>query len=237
MEFTNIKEKALFIDQQLQAHYSAPFNFFSTKDPLSQLVSAILSHRTKNAVSGKAYRQLRATLPTWEEVRDAETKMVEAAIHGVTYSEVKAPRIQYALQFITDYNQGNLTLDFIKNQSVKESRQWLETIPGVGVKTSAAILNFSHLRLPALVVDMHHLRVAQKIGLVPAKCTLDKGARLLESYLPEDWNGQQVYDSHQGFMRHGQKICHWKHPNCKDCVVRMHCLTYMENKSKNQLAL
>ena len=44
MEFTDIKEKALFIDQQLQAHYGAPFNFFSTKDPLSQLISAILSH-------------------------------------------------------------------------------------------------------------------------------------------------------------------------------------------------
>lgn len=77
MEFSSLKEKALFIDQQLQSHYGGPFHFFSTKDPLSELVSAVLSHRTRNAVSGKAYRQLRAILPTWEEVRDADVEFLK----------------------------------------------------------------------------------------------------------------------------------------------------------------
>ena len=62
---------ALAIDAILFNHYGGPFNFFSIKDPLNQMVSALLSHRTKNAVSGKACRQLRAVFPTWEAVIDA----------------------------------------------------------------------------------------------------------------------------------------------------------------------
>lgn len=220
------KDKALAIDEILFEYYGGPFNFFSTKDPLSQMVSALLSHRTKNAVSGKAYRKLREVHPTWEEVIDAPVKSVEKAINIVTYPEVKAPRIQHALSEVRKLNDGQLSLDFLKEWTPEKARTWLEAIPGIGVKTSAAILNFSQLRMCALVVDTHHLRVAQRLGIIPAKCTLDKGARLLESYLPSDWDGQRVYDSHQGFMRHGQKVCHWRYPNCKDCVVKANCDYY-----------
>ncbi len=47
--------------------------------------------------------------------------------------------------------------------------EWLEELPGVGPKTSAAVLLFSRLRMPALPVDSHYHRVAQRIGLVGPK--------------------------------------------------------------------
>jgi endonuclease-3 len=47
---------------------------------------------------------------------------------------------------------------------VAEARAWLETLPGVGPKTSAAVLLFSRLRLPALPVDSHHHRVAVRLA-------------------------------------------------------------------------
>lgn len=53
----------LWVHARLCAAYGAPFRFFSDKDPLSELVSALLSHRTKNADSHRAYQQLRAALP------------------------------------------------------------------------------------------------------------------------------------------------------------------------------
>ena len=58
------RAKALRVHAQLCAEYGAPFRFFSSKDPLSELISALLSHRTKNADSHRAYQELRATLPT-----------------------------------------------------------------------------------------------------------------------------------------------------------------------------
>ena len=217
------QERALVIDRRLCEEYGAPFVPFSFRDPVSELVGSLLSHRTKNAVTRSAFNRLREVLPTWEEVIAAPTGQVEQAIAAVTYPEVKAPRIQAALQQIKDRCAGELTLDFLADLPVREARDWLEVIPGIGAKTSAAVLSFSRLRMPALVVDTHHQRVAQRIGLVPAKASLEKCALRLQELIPEDWDGQRVYDSHQGFMRHGQRVCHWRSPDCGRCVVRQWC--------------
>lgn len=224
------KEKALLTDEILFKAYGGPFLFFSDKDPLSELIASMLSHRTKNRLTGLAYQTLRQALPTWEAVRDAPVEAIQQAISIVTYPEVKAPRIKETLGLITEKNGGVLSLDFLEGRSVEESRAWLEQLPGVGAKTSAATLNFSKLRLPALVVDSHHHRVAQRLGLVPPKASLDATAHLLESYLPADWDGQRVYDNHQGFMRHGQQVCHWERPACGSCVVRDWCDYYAQRK-------
>lgn len=217
------RERALVIDDRLCETYGAPFVPFSYRDPVSELVGSLLSHRTKNAVTRAAFNRLTGELPTWEEVIAAPTERVQAAVSAVTYPEVKAPRIQAALQTIKDRREGELSLDFLEHMPVREARDWLEVIPGIGAKTSAAVLSFSRLRMPALVVDTHHQRVAQRIGIVPPKASLEKCATILQSYLPEDWDGQRVYDAHQGYMRHGQQVCHWRRPECVRCVVRQWC--------------
>lgn len=228
-----LRQKALLLDEILFKEYGGPFQFFSDKDPLSEMVNSMLSHRTKNSVSAQAYRNLRQSLPTWEAVRDASVEVIFQPISIVTYPEVKAPRIKAALQIITELNKGELTLDFLADWPVETSRAWLEKLPGVGKKTSAATLNFSRLRLPALVVDSHHHRVAQRLGLVPPKASLDATARILESYLPTDWDGQRVYDSHKGFMYHGKRVCHWDRPECERCVVRAYCDYYAERQNQS----
>lgn len=217
------REKALKADDLLAAHYGAPFIPSTYRDPLSEMVGSLLSHRTKNAVTREAYKKLRLAFPTWQEVIAAPTEAVEGIIATVTFPEVKAPRIQQALQTVADRNDGELNLDGLAEVSVADARAWLEEIPGIGAKTSAAVLSFSYLLMPALVVDTHHHRVALRMGLVPPKSSLDKTARLLQGYLPEDWDGQRVYDSHQGFMRHGQRVCHWRKPDCGGCLVREFC--------------
>lgn len=87
-------------------------------------------------------------------------------------------------------------------------------VPGVGPKTSAATLLFSRLRLPALPVDSHHHRVAQRLGLIPAGVPVGPAHRLLEAQLPADWNAQQVYDNHEALMLHGQRCCYHRSPDC-----------------------
>ena len=65
--------------------------------------------------------------------------------------------------------RGVLSLDFLADLPVEEARAWLERLPGVGPKTSAAVLSFSTLRRPALPVDSHHHRVAARTGLIPSR--------------------------------------------------------------------
>ena len=213
-----LKAKALEVHRRLCAEYRCPIRYFSEKDPLSEIVSALLSHRTRNRESGLAYKQLRHRFGTWEAVREAPTEEVEIAIAMVTWPEQKAPRIQEVLRRITA-ERGELSLDFLAALPVKEARAWLARLPGVGPKTTAAVLSFSRLRMPALPVDSHHHRVAVRLALIPPTMPVDKAHDALESLMPPDWDAQQVYDHHEVFMLHGQKCCYFKGPACGRCPV------------------
>jgi endonuclease III len=222
-----LRAKALLVHDRLCAAHGCPIAFFHDLDPLSELVSSLLSHRTKNADSGRAFRQLRARFPRWRAVRDAPTADVEAAIAPVTWPEQKAPRIQAVLREITA-RRGALdddSLDFLGALPVREARGWLESITGIGPKTSAAVLLFSRLRRPALPVDSHHHRVAERLGLLPRRTPVGPAHAMLEALLPADWDAQQVYDDHEALMLHGQRVCHYRDPACGRCAVLDLCPT------------
>ncbi len=214
----------LKVHHRLAKVYGSGIKYFHDLDPLSELVSSLLSHRTKNSQSAKAYVALMETFGSWEAVRDAPTEAVEAAIKPCTWAEQKAPRIQQVLRDITA-QKGSLSLDFLGGLEAAEARDWLETLPGVGPKTSAAVLSFSTLRGKALPVDSHHFRVAWRLGIIPEKLGEGKANRVLEALLPEDFSAQDVYDNHQLMMKHGQHVCHHHRPDCERCVLPDICPT------------
>ena len=227
---TALQERLLAVHDALCRAHGCPIPWFSEKDPLSELVSALLSHRTKNADSARAYRQLRERFPTWEAVRDAPTPEVEAAVAPCTWPEQKAPRLQAVLRAVGEAPEasGELSLDWLAGLPVDDARQWLEGIPGVGPKTSAAVLLFSRLRMPALPVDSHHHRVAQRLGLIPPKMAVGPSHDALAALLPDGWGAREVYDHHEALMLHGQRVCHWRNPACGRCVVLGLCPTGQE---------
>lgn len=212
------REKVLQIHQRLCKVFGCPISYFHHLDPLSELVSSLLSHRTKNKDSHKAFKQLKQTFSTWEAVRDADPEQLCAAVSDCTWPEQKATRIQTVLQQITA-ERGELSIEFLGGLSVEQSRKWLESLSGVGPKTSAAVLSFSTLRRRALPVDSHHHRVALRTGLIPKKLSVEQSHAVLEAQLPEDWSAQQVYDNHEVLMLHGQHCCHYSKPKCSRCPL------------------
>ncbi len=219
-----LQQKALLIHERLCQTYECPIPYFHELDPLSELVSSLLSHRTRNADSGRAFKALRARFDNWAAMRDAPTAEVEATIANVTWPEQKAPRIQEILRLISE-RRGELSLDFLAELGVPAARAWLQELPGVGPKTSAAVLLFSRLRQPALPVDSHHHRVAQRLGLIGADVAVGPAHALLEAQLPMDWSAQQVYDNHEVLMLHGQRCCYFRNPACTRCPVLDLCPT------------
>ena len=211
-------QKALLVHDRLCAEYGCPIAYFHELDPLSELVSSLLSHRTKNADSHRAFQNLTAQFPDWAAVRDALTTDVQAALAPCTWPEQKAPRVQEILRRIAE-ECGELSLDFLEAMPVPEARAWLERLPGVGPKTSAAVLAFSRLHRRALPVDSHHHRVAARLGLIGPKVDVGPSHALLEAHLPPDWSAQQVYDNHEALMLHGQRCCFFQNPACGRCVV------------------
>ncbi|MBF9196583.1 endonuclease III domain-containing protein [Microvirga terrestris] len=223
-DLQDLKAKALVIHERLCTVYGCPIPYFHTLDPVSELISSLLSHRTRNADSGRAFKALRARYADWPAMMNAPTEEVEATIEGVTWPEQKAPRLQAVLHAIEE-RHGSLSLDFLKNMPVEEARAWLESIPGVGPKTSAAVLSFSVLRKAALPVDSHHHRVAQRTALIPQSTAVGPSHAVLASLLPEDWDAQRVYDNHEVMMLHGQRCCFYKNPACHRCAILDLCPT------------
>ena len=74
---------------------------------------------------------------------------------------------------------------------------------GVGPKTAAIVLQFS-LNKPAFPVDTHIYRVSGRIGLRPAKMTVEQAHAHLESLLPP----ATYYAAHLNLIRLGREICH-----------------------------
>ena len=224
---TDVEAKLLEVHARLCQLYRCPIPHFHNLEPMDELISSLLSHRTRNADSGRAFKQLRERFPTWEEVLGAEVSEIEKAIAPATWPEQKAPRIQAVLAQIKA-ERGELSLDFIEKMSVENARAWLEQLPGVGPKTSAATLCFSRLHRRALPVDSHHHRVAIRLGIIPAKLAVGPSHAVLEAMLPADWDAQQVYDNHEILMLHGQKVCHYRDPQCGKCVLLNLCPTGQE---------
>lgn len=200
---------------------------FSGKDPMSMLVEILLSHRTYDAQTDAAYDNLLKHFGSWEAVRDAPTEEVQAAIANVNFPEVKAPRIQTVMRQITQ-ERGNLNLDFLCDLPIEESMQWLDRFEGVGPKTTACVLLFSCQRA-ILPVDVHVHRVSIRLGLIGKKVSADAAHNLLPALLPTDARG--IYNFHKALLRHGQRICVFERPRCKQCNLTDLCDYYQATQS------
>ena len=190
-------------------------------DPLSQFIYSLLSSRTKTEMTYRVVAQLRERFGSWENLRDSTLKEIEDGIRDVTFPEQKAVQLKDALQQITA-RYGTLTLDFLARYKTDKIRAWLEQFPGVGPKTSGAVVNFSTLRRRALCLDSHHLRVIQRLGIIPRGDVRVTEERLMR-LVPETWTAEMLDENHQLIKKLGQTICTFEDPKCRVCPLLKVC--------------
>ena len=210
------KQCALEVQQRLLDFYGYP-EWRNPLPPLDELVSTILSQNTNDVNRDVAFEALKDQFPSWEAVRDADPEAVKDAIRPAGLANQKGPRIQNVLRSITE-QCGSLNLDFLKDYSVEEARQWLLQFKGVGPKTAAIVLQFS-LDKPAFPVDTHVHRITGRIGLRPEKMNADKTHLLMEELLPPD----TYYAAHLNIIRLGREICQARRPKCPECPLQDIC--------------
>jgi endonuclease-3 len=200
----------------LREQHGAPYRL-PRRDPLSELIAALLSQNTSDANSGRAFENLVATFGTWDRVAKADVDRISDAISGVGLNRVKAPRIKSILERIKS-EKGSLDLSFLKKMPLLEASSWLESLPGVGPKTAACVLLFS-LGRPALPVDTHVYRVSQRLGFIGSKISPDNAHRILGKMVAPD----DVYEFHINMVRHGRKVCRSQNPLCGGCLMNKGC--------------
>jgi endonuclease III len=184
---------------------------------IDEVVATVLSQHTSDLNSERAFAQLKARFPSWEEVADAPAEELADAIRCGGIADQKARRIQQILAVI-DEREGRIDLDRLRELDDQAVESYLVSLPGVGPKTAACVLVFSMGR-PAFPVDTHVHRVAARLGWIPAKATADHAYRLLAPAVPPDIR----YDLHLALITHGRTVCRAQRPRCGDCAVRDLC--------------
>jgi endonuclease-3 len=184
---------------------------------MTELVLTILSQNTSDTNSGRAFMRLIARYPSWDALHAATEAEIEQEISVGGLAKQKAPRIKAALDAIAA-ERGGFDLEFLREMSLDEAKAWLQSLKGVGPKTAACVLMFAFGR-PAMPVDTHVHRVAQRLGLVPRKTTAEQAHGTLEEIVPPDL----VYPFHILLIKHGRRLCHARAPRCADCPLVPDC--------------
>lgn len=96
---------------------------------------------------------------------------------------------------------------------VPQTREELESLPGVGRKTANVVLNeaFGH---PTIAVDTHIFRVSQRLDLAYGT-TPDAIEAGLEKIIPVEYKKQ----AHIQLILHGRYTCVARKPKCAGCVL------------------
>jgi Predicted EndoIII-related endonuclease len=211
--------KARQVAERLEAFYGRP-DWREPLQPLDELVSTILSQNTNDRNRDLAFQRLKARFPSWEAVRDAETGQVIDAIRIAGLANQKGPRMQEVLRQITT-ERGSLDLVFLRDLPPEEVRSWLVRFKGVGPKTASIVMQFS-LGMSAFPVDTHIYRVSGRIGLRPARMTVEQAHVHLAGLFSPDSYGPV----HLNLIRLGREICQARRPNCPACPLKEICDYY-----------
>jgi endonuclease-3 len=97
----------------------------------------------------------------------------------------------------------------------------LQTMPGVGRKTANVIASVVYNK-PAMAVDTHVFRVANRLGLTNnAKTPLESEKELIKN-LPEE----VIPVAHHWLILHGRYICTARKPKCGECDITHFCKSF-----------
>lgn len=220
-----LRTRSLVVYEMLIAAYGER-PLVPRREPMHELISTMLSHRTTNANEARAYEQMMARFKTWEGVRDAPLNALIEAISPSTFPEAKAPNIQKTLTKIIA-ERGEANIDFLGDLPVEQGIQWLTALPGVGIKTATLVLLFCFSK-PVLPVDTHVHRISRRLGLIGTKVSAEAAHDILLELLP--YEPYILFNFHKSMLRHGQTICIFNIPRCAKCPLQSQCDYYRDTK-------
>ncbi len=189
--------------------WRVPYLRDHAEDPFQVLVGTILSQRTRDENTDRASAQLFAAYPGPRELAAAPPAKLERLVYGTGYYRTKAKHIRATAREILTRFEGKVPAD----------REALLTLPGVGPKTANCVLVFGY-GLPAVPVDTHVHRIANRLGLVRTKTPEQTEVEIMQKVPREYW-----IPLNPVLVQHGQNICRPNRPLCDRCPIREYCAT------------
>ncbi|WP_198507742.1 endonuclease III domain-containing protein [Qipengyuania seohaensis] len=197
------------------------------RQPEWVLVQGVIGARTKSEVSNAATDRLLKRYGSWEGVADAPLEELQAELATQTYPNIAAERLKGSLSALVE-RRGAVDLSNLADMETLPAMRWLEQLPGIGRKIAAGVMNASTLDRRAIVLDGHHTRILQRMGLVPPKATTDRAFEAIMPVMPDEWDGATFDEHHLLMKKLGQTWCRPAMPDCASCLALSLCKTGTE---------
>jgi endonuclease-3 len=181
-----------------ELEYSTPFEL---------LVAVTLSAQATDVGVNKATRRLFPVANTPQAILDLGEDGLKRYINTIGLYNAKAANVVAACRILVEKH----------NSVVPQTREELEALPGVGRKTANVVLNTAFGQ-PAMAVDTHIFRVANRTGLAPGKTVRAVEDKLVK-VIPEEF----LLDAHHWLILHGRYVCKARKPDCGGCVIADLC--------------
>ncbi len=184
----------LYPDVRLELEYDNAFQL---------LIEAILAAQESDKKVNELRKELFRKYRTPEDIVKVPPDELEKDISSINFYRRKAKLIKKCCEVLVKEFNGKIP------KRVEE----MVKLPGVGRKTANMVIGGA-FGLPAIIVDRHVLRVAQRIGFTDEKDP-DKVELELRKVVSENkWTRFSIL-----LLNHGKNICVARNPKCEECPI------------------
>lgn len=177
-------------------------------NPYQLLIAVILSAQCTDKRVNITTPAFFKAFPTPEVLAVASPDVVYTYIKSVSYPNNKAKSlVGMAQKLIADFGG-----------KMPDTMEELLTLPGVGRKTASVVL-ICAFNKPAMPVDTHVFRVANRLGLTNDSKSPEETERILTRHIPESL----LCIAHHWLILHGRYICQARKPLCGECGLIAWC--------------
>lgn len=192
---------------ETELHYTTPFELL-----VAVILSAQCTDKRVNMVTPPLFHDY----PTPEAMAGSSADVLFEYIKSISFPNNKAKAlVGMAKMLVETYNC-----------EVPDTMDKLTKLPGVGRKTANVILSVVFNK-PAMAVDTHVFRVANRIGLTTNSKTPLATEKELIKYIPSAY----VATAHHWLILHGRYTCKARKPACETCGLQPYC-SYFKKRYK-----
>ena len=220
MKNTKIQQKYNDFVDYFEEHMPVAESELAFRNPYELLVAVILSAQCTDKRVNMTTPALFERFPDPESMAASSVEEIYTYIKSISYPNNKAKNLLGMAQALVNEFNG----------VVPANLDDLQRLPGVGRKTANVMMAVAFDQ-PAMPVDTHVFRVANRIGLTKNSKNVTETEKMLVKHFPKE----VLSKAHHWLILHGRYVCHARKPACEKCGIFNICDAYKKKILSLQL--